>query len=877
MATERLYFSSDETLDIQQNAYDVENIERHESRYYFAAKHLTADMSVLDCACGSGYGSDILKNFCSRVIGIDIDQNAVDFANSQYKSEHLNYICGDIRVISDTLPKMDTVICLETLEHVPDPRILLDGFMKVLKEDGQFIVSTPVRESSRENPLNCYHVLEYSSADLRRVLNHYFYQVDVYLQDQSKFYRIDDEICWGFVVAVCKYPKNKTISDLDLLIKDKETQIMTYDTENSFIADTANVADSVLFKPSYVDGIYKIMDGAEIRENTIIESHNSGKLYVGEKTVIGYNCWLNATGGIEIGSNTLIGANTIITTSSHHFQSKAPVAEQGMSFKKVTIGSNVWIGSNVSILEGVTIGDDCVIGANCVVRDNVLPNSIVKPASAIITQKIKKNKVLFYLLPFAIRNDALTFQCIYERYKKLASSFAEQEWEITFIATNELAEIINADGWNCVSPNDYNIIYNEKEWFERWKRILNGAPDQQHYAFVNQSLSDIAPKIIFCWNYDGLLKAFCQDHNLTVFFNELGLSREPNPMLYYSDPVGVNSTSSFPDFWNEFEDFELSENERTIARLTLGKIRNNYYITKERKRDLCTELGLTSKKKVLIALQVEDDSNIIAGSPYKSMQEFVDECLAMAQDSNLEFIIKKHPAQYDSSIIVDSVPIITDQYSTQELIAICDIVFTINSSLGFEALIAGKKVCTFGTAPYAIESLVLDMTKIEDDAKIQKVINFEPNELHLNKFVFLTYHQYFFDEVKFFSAEFHIRRYLLSKNAEANSTAYFFDSGSYYKDREVTMNRFQNKVLQTALLGYEKWIEQLKKTEKNAMEVSEWAQGLNQKLLESENRIRDYEQQIQTYEKKLTAYEKERTVQETQLNLVGRISKIFKK
>ncbi|CAK9884437.1 MAG: hypothetical protein XXXJIFNMEKO3_00823 [Candidatus Erwinia impunctatus] len=62
MATERLYFSSDENLDIEQNAYDVENIERHESRYHFAAKHLTAEMLVLDCACGSGYGSDILKD-----------------------------------------------------------------------------------------------------------------------------------------------------------------------------------------------------------------------------------------------------------------------------------------------------------------------------------------------------------------------------------------------------------------------------------------------------------------------------------------------------------------------------------------------------------------------------------------------------------------------------------------------------------------------------------------------------------------------------------------------------------------------------------------------------------------------------------------------
>ena len=569
-------------------------------------------------------------------------------------------------------------MCLETLEHVPDPRILLDGFMKVLKEDGQFVVSTPVRETSRENPLNSYHVLEYTSADLRRVLNHYFYQVDVYLQDQNKFYRIDDELCWGFAVAVCKYPRNRTIENLNLLIKDKETKAMDKKTEQSFISESASIAESVLFKPSYDDGIYNIMDGAEIRDNTVIESHNHGKLYIGEKSVIGYNCWLN----------TLIGANTIITSSSHHFRDNIPVAEQGMSFKKVTIGSNVWIGSNVSILEGVNIGDGCVIGANSVVKKDLSPNSIVKPADMIVTQNITRNKVVFYLLPFTIRNDALTFKCIYDRYKMLAESFVELDWDISFISTDELASAIRSDGWKCVSPSDYNISYDDNIWFERWKRVLNGEADQQHSSFIEQALGELSPKMVFCWNYDGLLKSFCRNKNVKVFFNELGLSRSPNPVVYYSDPEGVNSTSSLKMFWREFQNFELSENEKTISRLTLGKVRQNNHIGTERKDVIREQLGLADKKTILIALQVEDDSNIVAGSKYESMQQFIDECLRYSQE-DIQFIIKKHPAHSQCSVNVHNIPVVIDQYSTQELIALSDAVFTINSSLGFEALVAG--------------------------------------------------------------------------------------------------------------------------------------------------------------------------------------------
>jgi acetyltransferase-like isoleucine patch superfamily enzyme len=837
MATERLYFSSDENLAIKQNAYDLENIERHESRYYFAAKHLSSSMSVLDCACGSGYGSDILKDYCNNVTGVDIDQSAVDFAKSKYKSEKINYLCGDIRELADSLQMVDTVVCLETLEHVPDPRILLDGFMKVLKDDGQFIVSTPVREVSRSNPLNSYHYLEYTSDDLRRLLNYYFLEVDVYLQDQDKFYRIDDEIHWGFVVAVCKYPKNRTIQDISLLIKDKETKKMSEQREQSFISESASVADSVVYKPSFDDGVYHINDGAEIRENVVLESHHTGLLVLGKKSVIGYGCWLNATGGIEIGENTLIGANTIITSSSHHFKSDVPISEQGMSFKKVTIGSNVWIGSNVSILEGVTIGDNSVIGANSVVKNDVLPNSMVKPADALVTQKIVKNTVVFYLLPFSIRNDALTFQCIYDRYKKLANSFTEQDWDVAFISTNELASVIREDGWKCISPADFNTDYDNNAWFDRWKGVLNGSEDVLHSKFISQSLEHLSPQMIFCWNYDGLLKKHCLSNNISVYFNELGLSRHPNPTIYYSDAKGVNSTSSLVDFWQEFRHFELSENERTIARLTQGKVRANYRISIERQSEMRLQLGLSDKKIILIALQVEDDSNIVAGSKFNTMQEFVAECLSHARD-DIQFIIKKHPAQPQCKIEVDDIPVITDEYSTQELIAIADGIFTINSSLGFEALIAGKKVFTFGVAPYAVDGLVVDMTR-ETLSKLSFIGDKTAGQDdELLKFTYLTYHQYFFSEDKFFNAESHIRRFLLNKTSGKMSTSYLFDSGSFFKDREILINRFQNKVLQNSILGYEKWIESLKITEKNAMEISEWAQTLNARLQEYENSSR---------------------------------------
>ncbi|MEW4525878.1 galactoside O-acetyltransferase, partial [Vibrio cholerae] len=98
------------------------------------------------------------------------------------------------------------------------------------------------------------------------------------------------------------------------------------------------------------------------------------------------------------------------------------------------------------------------------------------------------------------------------------------------------------------------------------------------------------------------------------------------------------------------------------------------------------------------------------------------------------------------------------------------------------------------------------------------------------KFVYLTYHQYFISEQKFFDAETHIRRHRLRQCTNEGSNAYFFDSGSFFKERELEVNRFQNKVMQDSILGYENWIKSLKETEGRVQEVSEWAQSLDAEL-----------------------------------------------
>ena len=92
----------------------------HVKRYQFAASMIGCG-TVLDAACGCGYGTKILHDSGCKVIGIDISGGAIEFARKHYPGPA--YICG--RVDAGFIGEFDAVVSLETLEHLADPLSLL--------------------------------------------------------------------------------------------------------------------------------------------------------------------------------------------------------------------------------------------------------------------------------------------------------------------------------------------------------------------------------------------------------------------------------------------------------------------------------------------------------------------------------------------------------------------------------------------------------------------------------------------------------------------------------------------------------------------------------------------------------------------------------
>lgn len=101
---------------------------------------------------------------------------------------------------------------------------------------------------------------------------------------------------------------------------------------------------------------------------------------IGNDTGIGNYVVIWGSGGVEIGNDVLIAANSVITSDGHDV--KAVKFRETSFTQKVKIGNNVWIGAAVCVLPGVEIGDNTIIAAGSVVTKNIPANVIAAGAPA---------------------------------------------------------------------------------------------------------------------------------------------------------------------------------------------------------------------------------------------------------------------------------------------------------------------------------------------------------------------------------------------------------------------------------------------------------------------------------------------------------------
>jgi len=100
---------------------------------------------VLDIGCGGGLLSEGMAERGAQVTGIDLAEVSLDVArqHAQETGVEVDYRAVSAEALADEAPdSYDAVTCLEMLEHVPDPRSVVEACSRLVTPGGHVFFST---------------------------------------------------------------------------------------------------------------------------------------------------------------------------------------------------------------------------------------------------------------------------------------------------------------------------------------------------------------------------------------------------------------------------------------------------------------------------------------------------------------------------------------------------------------------------------------------------------------------------------------------------------------------------------------------------------------------------------------------------------------
>jgi len=157
--------------------------------------HPTQSRRILDCACGSGYGSNFIQGeLRCQVVGVDLDPEVVKYAEKRYAFNNslLSYRQADATdlVFLDS-GSFVAIVSIETIEHIPDDAKVVAEFRRILQPGGILFISTPNATLRPGTVISEFHVREYSRKEFEDLLTGKFDSVDIIEQA-------------GYLLATCR-------------------------------------------------------------------------------------------------------------------------------------------------------------------------------------------------------------------------------------------------------------------------------------------------------------------------------------------------------------------------------------------------------------------------------------------------------------------------------------------------------------------------------------------------------------------------------------------------------------------------------------------------------------------------------------------------
>lgn len=154
----------------------------HVERYEWATRAAKPGR-LLDCACGVGYGTAILLRDpkIESALGVDVSPDAIAHASARYGGPRARFVACDALALEDA-EGFDTIVSLETIEHVEDPERLVAKLVSLLRPGGRLVASVPTTPSVDLNP---HHRHDFTARSFRALgARHGLVERDAFAQVQ---------------------------------------------------------------------------------------------------------------------------------------------------------------------------------------------------------------------------------------------------------------------------------------------------------------------------------------------------------------------------------------------------------------------------------------------------------------------------------------------------------------------------------------------------------------------------------------------------------------------------------------------------------------------------------------------------------------------
>lgn len=147
----------------------------HRARYEWAVKQLRPGAEVLDIACGTGHGSELIASVAS-VTGVDYAEEAIERADARSDG---TFIKAEVPPIPLGDESFDAIVSFETIEHIERDGDLIAEFARVLKDEGVLIISSPNAEIfSPDGEVGSeFHFREYELGPFEKLLEAHGFEV----------------------------------------------------------------------------------------------------------------------------------------------------------------------------------------------------------------------------------------------------------------------------------------------------------------------------------------------------------------------------------------------------------------------------------------------------------------------------------------------------------------------------------------------------------------------------------------------------------------------------------------------------------------------------------------------------------------------------